>query len=212
MGMVMIRLTGESPCRRDQAKGALSWDEDATLDFMEVFSAGLLLIDENLQVLRSNTAGGRRVGAGGDGFSRLLGQSFGGPAQELRRQIKEAIAGRVRSTFLVKAGGPEPLICSVLPVDSAGAATALVALTPLMGGSPEVVPFLRSLYKLSNAEAEIAAAAAAGLDVVQMAQARKVSIHTLRAQIAGIKTKMGLSRMTEIAVTVGRIEAAVTWL
>jgi DNA-binding CsgD family transcriptional regulator len=208
----MIRLTGDSPFRRDQAKDPLAWNEEATLDFMEVFSAGLFLVDENLQVLRSNTAGDRRIGPGGDGFSRMLTQSFGGPAQELRRQIREAVAGGVRSTLLLKAGSPDALICSILPMDGAGSATALVALTPLMGGSLEVVPYLRSLYKLSNAEAEIAAAAAAGMDVVQMAEARKVSIHTLRAQIAGIKTKMGLSRMTEIAVTVGRIEAAVTWL
>jgi DNA-binding CsgD family transcriptional regulator len=212
MGMAMIRLTGENPCRRDPAKDAPAWGEEANLDFMEVFSAGLFLIDENLQVLRSNAAGARRVGDGLDGFSRMLGQSFGGPAQELRRQIKDAIAGGVRSTFLLKAGTPDALICSVLPMDGVRNASALVALTPLMGGSLEVVPYLRSLYKLSNAEAEIAAAAAAGMDVVQMAQARKVSIHTLRAQIAGIKTKMGLSRMTEIAVTVGRLEAAVTWL
>ena len=208
----MIRLTGENSCRRDQPKAALPWSEEAPLDFMEVFSAGLFLIDENLQVLHSNAAGGRRVGAGGDGFSRMLGQSFGGPAQEFRRQIKEAIASGMRSTLLLKTGSPDALICSILPMDGARSAAALVALMPLMGGSLAVVPYLRSLYRLSNAEAEIAAAAAAGMDVVQMAQARKVSIHTLRAQIAGIKTKMGLSRMTEIAVTVGRIEAAVTWL
>jgi DNA-binding CsgD family transcriptional regulator len=190
----------------------LAWNEQETLDFMEVFSAGLFLVDENLQVVRSNTAGARRIGAGGDGFLRMLVQSFDGPAQDVRRQIKEAIASGVRSTLLLKTGGPDALICSILPTDGSGNSTALVVLTPLMGGSREVVPYLRSLYKLSNAEAEIAAAAAAGMDVVQMAQARNVSIHTLRAQIAGIKTKMGLSRMTEIAVTVGRIEAAVTWL
>lgn len=189
-------------------------NEETTLDFdfMEVFSAGLLLIDENLQVLRSNAAGSRRFGAAGDGFSRMLGHSFGGPAHELRRQIKEAIAKGVRSTLLLRTGTPDAVICSILPMDRARHAAALVTLTPLKGGSPTVVPYLRSLYKLSNAEAEIAAAAAAGMDVVQMAQARNVSIHTLRAQIAAIKAKMGLSRMTEIAVTVGRIEAAVTWL
>jgi DNA-binding CsgD family transcriptional regulator len=211
-GVAMIRMTGESPIRRDQAEGALAWNEQETLDFLEVFSAGMFLIDDNLQVVRSNAAGARRLGAGADGFSRMLARSFDGPAQEIRRQIKEAIAGGVRSTLLLKTGSPDALICSILPMDGAGAATAMVVLTPLMGGSREVVPYLRSLYKLSNAEAEIAAAAAAGMDVVQMAQARNVSIHTLRAQIAGIKTKMGLSRMTEIAVTVGRIEAAVTWL
>lgn len=209
----MIRLTGGPPYRRDQLENALAWSEDETpaIDLMDALSAGLLLIDDNLQVLRSNAAGRQCVGAKGDGFSRILVQSAHGQAQELRRLVKEAVVGGVRRTVLIKPGSPDALICNVLPADGAQAA-ALVVLTPLVGGSRTVVPHLRSIYKLSNAEAEIAAAAAGGMDVVQMADARNVSIHTLRAQIAAIKAKMGLSRMTEIAVTVGRIEAAVTWL
>src|SRR5262249_40550203 len=156
--------------------------------------------------------GRRWLGPGGDGFARLLGQSVGAQPQELRRQIREAVVKGVRSTLLLKPSSPGALICSILPMSDMTGAAAMVALTPLMGGAPQGGPHLRSLYKLSNAEAEIAAAAASGMDVVQMAQSRKVSIHTLRAQIAAIKAKMGLSRMTEIAVTVGRIEAAVTWL
>ena len=86
----------------------MAWDEETTLDFdfMEAFSAGLLLIDENLQILRSNAAGRQQVGVGVDGFSRMLGQSFGGPAQELRRQIKEAIADGVRTTLLLRTASP----------------------------------------------------------------------------------------------------------
>ncbi len=210
----MIRLTGENHCRRDSAETVLAWSEESKPDFdlMDLLSAGLLLLDENLQVLRSNAAGRERLGLNGDGFSRILGQSPGGQTQELRRQIREAIAKGARSTLLLKPNSPDAVICSILPVHGRRPAAALVVFTPLAGGSHAVVPYLRSLYKLSNAEAEIAAAAASGLDVVQMAQARNVSIHTLRAQIAAIKAKMGLSRMTEIAVTVGRIEAAVTWL
>jgi len=88
----------------------LAWNEETTLDFdfMEVFSAGLLLIDENLQVLRCNEAGGRRFGAGGDGFSRMLGQSFGGPAHELRRQIKEAIVKGVPAPCCSERAVPMP--------------------------------------------------------------------------------------------------------
>lgn len=210
----MIRLTGEQHYRKDLAEVVLPWSDDAGPDFdsIDLFSAGLALIDDNLQVLRANAAGRERLGPNGDGFARALGQSAGGQAQELRRQIRDAIAKGMRSTLLLKPASPDAVICSVLPTHGARPASALVALTPLMGGSLAVTPYLRSLYKLSNAEAEIAAAAASGMDVVQMAQARNVSIHTLRAQIAAIKAKMGLSRMTEIAVTVSRIEAAVTWL
>jgi DNA-binding CsgD family transcriptional regulator len=210
----MIRLTGENHYRRDVAETVLARSEEAISDFdlMDLLSAGLLLLDENLQVLRSNAAGRERLGLNGDGFSKILAQPSGGQTQELRRQIRDAIAKGVRSTLLLKPNSPDAVICSILPVRGHRPAAALVVLTTLAGGSQAVVPYLRSLYKLSNAEAEIAAAAASGLDVVQMAQARNVSIHTLRAQIAAIKAKMGLSRMTEIAVTVGRIEAAVTWL
>jgi DNA-binding CsgD family transcriptional regulator len=210
----MIRLTGENHCRKDRVEVVLAWSEEAGPDFdsMDLFSAGLALIDDNLQIIRANAAGRERLGPNGDAFTRALGQSAGNQGQELRRQIRDSIAKGVRSTLLLKPASPDAVICSILPTPAANAASALVALTPLVGGSEAVVPHLRNLYKLSKAEAEIAAAAASGMDVVQMAQARNVSIHTLRAQIAAIKAKMGLSRMTEIAVTVSRIEAAVTWL
>lgn len=192
----------------------MPWSDDTRPDFdsIDLFSAGLALIDDNLQVIRANAAGRERLGPNGDAFSRALGQLLGSQGQELRRQIRDAIAKGVRSTLLLKPATPEAIICSILPIRGAHPASALVVLTPLVGGSHDVVPHLRSLYKLSNAEAEIALAAASGMDVAQMAQTRNVSIHTLRAQIAAIKAKMGLSRMTEIAVTVSRIEAAVTWL
>jgi DNA-binding CsgD family transcriptional regulator len=210
----MIRLTGENHCRKDRVEAVLPWNDTAepSFDSMDLFSAGLVLIDDNLQILRANTAGRERLGPNGDGFTRALGQSQGSQSQELRRQIREAIAKGMRCTLLLKPASPDAMICSILPTQAARPASALVALMPLMGGSHAVVPYLRNLYKLSKAEAEIAAAAASGMDVVQMAQTRNVSIHTLRAQIAAIKAKMGLSRMTEIAVTVSRIEAAVTWL
>lgn len=179
---------------------------------MDAFPAAILLIDENLQLLRSNSSARVRMEHNGESFLRLLGQGAGGSANELRRQVKDAIVRGTRATLLLKPSSPEALICSILPLRRGEAALALAAITPLVAGSPEVVSHLRRLYKLSNAEAEIAAAAATGMDVVQLAEARAVSIHTLRAQIASIKAKMGLSRMSEIAVTVGRIEAAVTWL
>ena len=181
-------------------------------ELMDAFPAAILLIDENLQLLQSNAAGRQRLERNGDSFARLLGQGGSGSAQEMRRQIKEATVKGTRATLLLAPSSPDALICSILPIRRGKSPWALVVIMPLVAGSSEVVSHLRKLYRLSNAESEIAAAAATGMDVVQLADARAVSIHTLRAQIASIKAKMGLSRMSQIAVTVGRIEAAVTWL
>ncbi len=209
----MIRLTGESLARRDQTETFLAWSEDAQPDFdlIELLPAGVLVVDEDLQVLRCNPAGRQFLGAGDDGFARIPVRSLGGRGQDFRRLVRDAIVRGSRNTLLLKPASPDAVICRFLPIAGAHGPAALIAVTPLIGGSTEVVPHLRSLYKLSNAEAEVAAAAASGMDVVQMARVRNVSIHTLRAQISAIKAKMGLSRMTEIAVTVARIDAAVTW-
>jgi DNA-binding CsgD family transcriptional regulator len=210
----MIRMTGESHARRDQPEAIMPWGEETQFDFDlgELFSAGLLMVDEDLQVLRSNAAGRQYLGGGDDGLARIPARSLGGRGQDFRRLVRDAIAMGARHTLMLKQDGPDAVICRILPVNGANSSAALVALLPLIGGSAKVVPYLRSLYKLSNAEAEVAAAAASGMDVVQMAHARNVSIHTLRAQMSAIKAKMGVSRMTEIAATVGRIDAAVTWL
>jgi DNA-binding NarL/FixJ family response regulator len=179
---------------------------------MDAFPAAIFLVDHNLHLLRSNAAARQRLDVNGDSFLRLLTQGAGGSAEDLRRQAKEAIATGTRTTLLLKPSSPDALICSILPLRRGKEALALAAITRLVAGSSDVVFHLRRLYRLSNAEAEIAAATATGMDVVQLAEARGVSVHTLRAQTASIKAKMSLSRMSEVAVTVGRIEAAVTWL
>jgi DNA-binding NarL/FixJ family response regulator len=211
--MAMIRMTGESLARREQTETFLGWADEPhpDIDLIDLFSGGLLIVDQDLQVLRCNAAGRQYLGGGDEGLTRIPTRSLAGRGQDLRRLVRDAIVRGARNTLLLKPAGPDSLICRILPIDSGPGPAALIALTPLLGGPSDVIPHLRSLFKLSNAEAEVAAAAASGMDVVQMANARNVSIHTLRAQISAIKAKMGLSRMTEIAVTVSRIDAAVTW-
>ena len=96
----MIRLTGENHCRKDRVEAVLPWNDAAepSFDSMDLFSAGLVLIDDNLQVLRANAAAREHLGPNGDGFARALGQSQGTHSQELRRQIREAILSDVRMT------------------------------------------------------------------------------------------------------------------
>jgi DNA-binding CsgD family transcriptional regulator len=182
------------------------------VDLMDVISMPLCILNRDLQIVRANGAARHYVGEqGGDGFLRLLDLSVACSPRNLRQQVRTAIELGARISLIVRSDEFPPLICTIKPIQT-DQACGVVALTPLKSGSSASIPSLRNIYSLSQAEAEVALGSAAGLDVVELAQARQVSINTLRAQIASIKSKMGLSRMTEIAVVVCRIEAAMTWL
>jgi DNA-binding CsgD family transcriptional regulator len=174
--------------------------------------AAVALVDRTLRVRAAN----RRAGlilptAGRDSLLQLLSHRWTG-ADGLRRDLEEAVAGTQKRVFLAKSADGSDLICRVVPVPDDGEPAALVFLLPLLSSDEEAIPHLKAIYGLTQAEAEVALQVGAGLDMVQIARARSVSIHTLRAQIVAIKEKMELSRMTEIAVRVNSIAAASTML
>jgi DNA-binding CsgD family transcriptional regulator len=194
-------------CHSDEVAGG------NVLDLIDVFSGALCVVDKNLQVIRANLAANVFLaGPGRDGFLRLLNQSSTTKPAAMRKQFVDSLVSGKPTCAILTSFRFEPLFCTLRPTQAGPSSHGIIALTPSVGGSRKVMPYLRQIYKLSHAEAEIAADSAAGIDVVQMAQSRGVSVHTLRSQIASIKSKMELSRMTEIAVTVCRIEAAMTWL
>lgn len=209
-----MRLSAEG---RTDGDGRDHWDAEnpaeGFMDLMSAFSVSLCFLNRELQVVRANLAARAFIGEkNGDSLLRLLDRSVSCKPSCLRKQLRDAIDSSTPTSLILRTDEFQPLICTVRPVQTELGAYGIVALMPLTGGSTAVIPSLRDIYKLSQAEAEIALGSAAGLDVVELAQVRQVSINTLRAQIASIKSKMGLSRMTEIAVVVCRIEAAATWL
>lgn len=171
----------------------------------------LLVIDDAFRILNANAHAFETLDCRADQINfghYLVGDA---PAQSLdmRRKAKAAVLDGGRAVLMLTHPRHKRLICSVKGVRNGSARRhGLVALAPLDKALANVAPYLRDIYKLSQAEAAIALAASTGQDVPQMVQERNVSIHTLRAQIASIKTKMGLNRMTEIAVAVARIQAA----
>jgi DNA-binding CsgD family transcriptional regulator len=178
--------------------------------------APLLVIDDAFHILNANPQAIELLGwrEGASDFGRCIVGETSARSLHMRRQIRDAMQGGGRTMLMLIHPRHKHLICSIKGVrrDGADFAHALVAITPLKQALANVAPFLRDIYKLSQAEAEIAVAASAGQEVSQIVLARKVSIHTLRAQIASIKAKMGLNRMTEVAVVVARIQTAVALL
>jgi DNA-binding CsgD family transcriptional regulator len=175
-------------------------------------SAAVALVDRTLQVRAAN----RRAGlilpmTGRDSLLQLLARRPTG-GDSLRSDMEEAVRGTQKRVFLIKSVDGGDLLCRVVPVPDDTDPAALVFLVPLLSSDEEAIPHLKSIYGLTQAEAEVALQVGAGLDMVQIARARGVSIHTLRAQIVAIKEKMELSRMTEIAVRVNSIAAATMML
>ena len=173
-----------------------------------------LVINETFRILNANARAIQVLGGPPDqtDFGRYILGDAPSQSQEMRKRTSAAMIKGERIVLLLRHARHRRLICSVKPVrtpdtdDSYG----LVTLMALDEDDRSAARYLRDIYKLSKSEAEIATAAADGAEVAQIAIDRGVSIHTLRAQIASIKIKMGLTRMTEIAVIVARIDAAAT--
>ena len=70
------------------------------------------------------------------------------------------------------------------------------------GVGSEAAHFLRSLYGLTRAEAEIAVRIADGVGPAGIAGERGVSVATVRAQVKALAAKLGCARQSEIAALV----------
>jgi DNA-binding CsgD family transcriptional regulator len=173
-----------------------------------------LVINDTFRILNANARAMGVLGAGPDqsDFGRYILGDAPSQSQDMRKRTTAAIGKGERIVLLLRHARHRRLICSVKPIrrPDSDESYGLVTLLPFDEGDSTAARYLRDIYKLSKSEAEIATAAAAGAEVAQIAIDRDVSIHTLRAQIASIKIKMGLTRMTEIAVIVARIEATTT--
>ena len=194
----------------DLDDGASAGSIRRALDCLE---SSILIVDDELRILHANASAGVMLGLG-PGETSLLPYIVGeARAQSLamRRRIKDAIANQRPAMIALSHAGHGRLICSVKSIPPFGTARpcALICLTPEDQSPADVSGYLCDVYKLSRAEAEIATSAATGAEVAQIMLDRKVPIHTLRAQIASIKAKMGMSRMTEVAAAIARIQAAV---
>jgi DNA-binding CsgD family transcriptional regulator len=70
---------------------------------------------------------------------------------------------------------------------------------------PSLVGRLRSLYGLTQAEAELAAALGEGVGVTEIVAARGVRESTVRSQLKALAAKMRCRRIAEIAALVARM-------
>jgi len=73
------------------------------------------------------------------------------------------------------------------------------------GRQPEA---LRAAFGLTPAEARALAALVAGESIKRLAQARGISVHTVRSQIAALMGKMGCSRQVDLVRAALHVDTA----
>jgi len=105
-------------------------------------------------------------------------------------------------------GGPEEpaYLATITPLVTLGKAGTAVLFfrEPARNESQDSLP-LRRLFGLTPSEAHIALDVAAGRSPAEIAQARGVTLATLRSQLKAIMAKMQCSRQTEVAAIVARL-------
>lgn len=124
------------------------------------------------------------------------------------RELAEAV--ELPNVVIRRGPGRRPVLVQPAPVrgiglDSLPGARIVLMLTDLGREAGVASGDLRSLFQLSSAEAEVAAAIARGLGVQEIADRRGVARETVRVQIKSLFRKMDANKQSDVVRLVDRI-------
>jgi len=129
--------------------------------------------------------------------------------EPLRAAIQRATALRGADATSLMIPRPSPLrpyIATVSPLaTTAGPSLALVVVRDPESANGSAGDKLRQLFGLSGAEASLAVALAEGMTPDEMADARRVSLNTIRTQLRAVSEKMGCNRLAQVAALVASL-------
>ncbi len=99
-------------------------------------------------------------------------------------------------------------LISVIPFREPGGRRLAMLMISAPPPKPSMERQLHSMFRLTIAEAAVAALLADGDAPTTIAEKRTTSLHTVRAQIKAITAKMGCNRLAEVAAIIARVQAA----
>jgi DNA-binding CsgD family transcriptional regulator len=199
-----------------RTQGALEGQGDQLVTgAFEAMGAAAFVLDGFGQVRRITPAA-EAVVETGDRLRLLSGRLRGASPREdeaLRRSIARATnppAGEVGEgvVALRGAGGVEPLVIDIMPLPREPwtfgfEPRVLVVARKGARDRSRLIELLGETYGLTNAEADIAEQLSRGVSREAIAQARGVSLSTVRIQIKAIFRKMEVGREGELVARVG---------
>lgn len=204
----MLMVRGEIAAHRRQAEIAKS--------MLDIVGVPAITVRSDHQILHANEAGEAvlRQGLGFYAKNRRLGVRGEGDSKRLAAAIRDATAHLQPKTVVltvhrVPQEGGEPLTpyqATVTPLPNvAGSSRALIMFRDPDAKDPSLHDRVKFLYRLTDAEAELAVALAEGLSLAEIASIRSVRDNTIRSQTKALAAKMQCSRQAEIAILVARI-------
>lgn len=168
---------------------------------IDEFGQPALLVDASLRLRHANHAADVMLGAGAplrchEGVLSAHGRRATG---RLREAVEEALVTCQPSAISLQRGECRQVELSITSVAAkAGSRLALILVSGAIETDTTRSARLRAIYGLSAGEASLAGMLADGLSPAEIAEARRVSIGTVRVQIKQIALKLGCHRQTEI--------------
>ena len=119
----------------------------------------------------------------------------------LKKAISDAALGYEQraGAIRVRRTEGEPMICSIMPIFVDAHRTIMLIARDPQEKDNSVPTRLRDIYRLSDAEAEVALAVAAGASMEEIAAKRATAVDTVRSQFKKLAAKMGCRRQNEVA-------------
>ena len=194
----------------------------AGLAALDAMPQAAILVDRDLRVLHANA---NALGLAGPGQGIALSSETrdgGGLGQTFVKVVDHAVHAALRTLVTAVAGGgasgsairvagpgkPAAIIVAVLPVPAsvmdrgipAGAAKglALLFMRELVARASPSPHVLCDVFGLTRAEAAVAAMLTRGVTAARIAEARGVSIDTIRTQIRAVLPKVGAANLREL--------------
>jgi DNA-binding CsgD family transcriptional regulator len=159
------------------------------------------------RLLNANAAGDAMLRMGDP--LKLHGHSLAARSSRDQQALQRALAlagaanDSTASALLLHRAAGEPLELTVAAANKSGADRHIILVaTDRARRDPSVPARLRTLYGLTQAEAEVAARLAEGASLESLAEERQAAISTVRTQLKAIATKMGCGRQAELVAMI----------
>lgn len=189
-----------------RGKLAVAKHSAATLSTgLDSIALPMFLVDRQVRVTRMNRAAEELLRS--SATLKLRNEALQGASAGADEILRCAVMGvfadcpEARAVAL-PAASDGPLYLTIAPGRAEHRRTAVIIAHLQTAAKDSRAGRLRSLFRLSPAEAELAVMLADGDSPAQIAERRRVSIGTVRNQIKQIAAKLGCSRQSEIVKTV----------
>ncbi len=178
----------------------LANDETASLlNLLDRIGSAAVLIDRRGHVVEFNTLARQLIRVDDIDASQAGGKPFTG------RTIQNVLTEMYGTVALEHPTQDRRLAFQALDVAAADDTYRLILLIDLTLRPQACAPALEKIFSLTAAEGRLAAALTNGISLASIARERKVSMATLRKQLASIFAKTGTSRQPELVALLARV-------